>query len=193
MCVRAYVCPKSPPIFRGWGGVWACGRGTGGFQWGAIPLSGNPNIYKKSLTVEPDELPFPKRPAENKFKQPKNKKLDFIFFPAHCTFWLEGGGVLVLVLIWVVILELVLMIWQFIRKKEAINCTKVQRFTANTTATAATATAATATAATATAAATATTATAVTTTATALSQVWPPSIRRTWDPKTSRMDVVMYN
>ena len=54
-----------------------------------------------------------------------------------------------MVLIWVVILELVLVIWQFIRKKEAINCTKVQRFTANTTATATTATAAT-TAATAT-------------------------------------------
>ena len=51
------------------------------------------------------------------------------------------------------------MIWQFIRKKEAINCTEVQRFTANTTATATTATAATT-------AAHATTATAVTTTAT---------------------------
>ena len=68
---------------------------------------------------------------------------------------------LVLVLIWVVIFDLVLVIWQFIRKKEAINCTKVQRFTANTTATATTTTAATP-------AAPAATATAVTTTATAV-------------------------
>ena len=91
-----------------------------------------------------------------------------------------------MVLIWVVILELVLVIWQFIRKKEAILCTKVQRFTANTTATVTTATAAAT-------AATATPATAVTTTATAFSKFWPPSIRRTWDPKTTRMDVVMYS
>ena len=78
------------------------------------------------------------------------------------------------------------MIWQFIRKKEAIICTKVQRFTAATAATATTATAATA-------AATATPATAVTTSATAFSQFWPPSMRRTWGPKTARMDVAMYS
>ena len=79
-----------------------------------------------------------------------------------------------------------MVIWQFIRKKEAINCTKVQRFTANTTATATTATAATT-------AATTAADTAATATATAFSQVWPPSIRRTWDPKTARMDVAMYS
>ena len=126
------------------------------------------------------EILNPKRPAENKFKQPKNKNLlSFFSLPTVLFGWRGGGGVRVLVLIWVVILELVLMIWQFIRKKEAINCTKVQRFTANTTATATTAPAATP-------------ATAVTTSATAFSQFWPPSIRRAWDPKTARMDVAMY-
>ena len=47
-----------------------------GFVGGALEdFSGGPShsaeiqlFKKKSLTVEPDELPFPKRPAENKFK-----------------------------------------------------------------------------------------------------------------------------
>ena len=171
MYVRAYVCVNSPP-FSGAGEVF-------GFVGGALEdFSGGPShsaeiqrFKKNHSLLNQMSFLFLKGQLKTNVRQiPQRQKLDFIFFP--CPFVLffpeEGNGGeravvgVVLVSIWVVILELVLVIWQFIRKKEAINCTKVRRFTANTT-------------------------------ATAISQFGPPSLRRTWDPKTARMDVAMYS
>ena len=98
------MCVPSHLYFSGGGEVF-------GFVGGALEdFSVGPSHSleirrcKKSLTVEPDELPFPKRPSENKFKTTEKQKLDFIFFPAPLYFLFRRGGtgegVLVLVLGW---------------------------------------------------------------------------------------------
>ena len=68
-----------------WAGHWR-------ISVGGPPTRQKSKDLKKSLTVEPDELPFPKRPAENKFKTTEKQKLDFIFFPAPLYFLFRRGG-----------------------------------------------------------------------------------------------------
>ena len=90
LSVRAYVC-VSTSIFQGLGrclGLWA---GHWRISVGGHPTRRKSKDLKKSLTVEPDELPFPKRPAENKFKtSTQNKNLISFFSLPLCTFY-SGG------------------------------------------------------------------------------------------------------
>ena len=76
---------------------------------GGPPTRRKSKDLKKSLTVEPDELPFLKGQLKKNLRHPKKPKLDFIFFPAPLYFLFGGGdvpeggrrgGLLVLVLGW---------------------------------------------------------------------------------------------
>ena len=104
VCMCGRMCVLSHLHFQGVGrclGLWA---GHWRISVGGPPTRRKAKDLKKSLTVETDELPFPKRPAENKFKTPQKQKLDFIFFPAPLYFLFRrgrtGGIVLVLVFGW---------------------------------------------------------------------------------------------